>query len=230
VNVSPQAVSIYKQLKYGSLSAQEIGEKLGILPNAVYRSAKELINLGVVERVEDYPVRFRTASAQKAQSLYLQAAIREFRQKFAVIPEAKNDEPAISIIKDRESLLKREDIDVRAADSSINFIVSGLEVPDSTVLAFRKAATMGVKIRSIVQQKRETSPERLENWRDLGAQVKYLPNLKLRLVVIDNHITYLTSYDPKNKARAFGIRFDYAPFALQMNELFEQHWQKAQPV
>jgi sugar-specific transcriptional regulator TrmB len=234
ITVSPQAVAIYRRLdSQQSYSAQNIANELNILPNTVYRAIKELTGLGLVERVESYPLSFKKASPQKAMSLYLQAAAQNFRHQFGTKPESlitTAEEPLVTLVKDRSDMLHRENSDVRAAIQSIDFIVSGLEVPDAMVLAFRKAATVGVAIRAIVQQKRETSSERLERWQELGATVKYLPGLKLRLVVIDQRISYLTSYNPSDRNSAFGVRFDYEPLAVQMSEVFEQNWQHAQTL
>lgn len=229
--VSPQTSAIYRQIaNCPDITAHDIANSLAIYPNAVYRAAKDLIDLGLVETTDTYPVRYKPSPAQKALSLYLQASAKNFRNQFGV--GATNSNPinetfSISLVKDRESLLKSQNADVLVAKFSIDFIVSGLEVPDETVLAFRKAAAVGVKIRAIVQQKRETSKDQLEKWHDLGATVKYLPDLKIRLIVIDQKITYLTSYDPSHKNSAFGVRLNYEPFAVQMSELFNLNWQKA---
>ncbi len=110
---------------------------------------------------------------------------------------------------------------------SINLIVSGLEVPDEVILAFRKAIACGVKVRVIVQQKRETTRGRLEKWRDIGAEVRYRPHIGMRLFVFDERVVYLVSYREQNRDAALGVRFDYSPIAEQMNQLFEHHWAQA---
>ena len=232
--ISRQAGDIYKLLKSNTeLSAKDIAQRLDILPNAVYRAIKQLLELGIVEKVDIYPATFKAVPATSALNWYLFAANQNFKREFNIKSSQIMDtdqSPRIALIKNRQYLLQREDTDVRAATHSVDFIVSGLEVPHSTVLAYRKAAATGVSIRAIVQQKRETSQERLERWQNLGAAVKYLPNLNMRLIVIDQRITYITSYDPSQRNRAFGVRFDYAPLAIQMGGLFEQHWQKAEEL
>lgn len=230
--VSPQTIAVYKQIaKCKEVTVQEIAKSLDIFPNAVYRATKDLTDLGLIEKADTYPVQFRQASGQKAMSLYLQASAKNFRTQFGIITSSSNPSQEslnISLLKNREDMLKREDIDVVAAKQTVDFIVSGLEVPDSTALSFRKAAASGVRIRAIVQQRREASKGRLEKWEELGATVKHLPNLRMRLVIIDQKITYLTSYDPSDRGMAFGVRLVYEPFAIQMSELFGLNWQKAE--
>lgn len=232
-SLSPQAVAVYKQLNKGLvLNAQEIAARLDILPNAVYRVTGNLIKAGVIEEVSGYPKRYKALPVQLAMSTYLQAAAQSFRHELLndVLSPQINNGPTITLIKNRADALARSNADARAAKESINFIVSGFEVPDSTVLAFRKAGAIGVPIRAIVQHKPGTIKDRLEKWQEIGAEVKYLPDISMRLFIFDQSITYLLSYDATNKNSAFGVRFDYEPLALQMNLLFEQNWQKAKPL
>ncbi|HET7827480.1 MAG TPA: hypothetical protein VFK97_01265, partial [Candidatus Saccharimonadales bacterium] len=169
---------------------------------------------------------------QTALSLYLLASSYSFRREFGVTrPSAtKNTSPKISLIKDRANLLRRSDQDARAAKHSIDFIVSGHEVPDETFLAFQKAALNGVVIRKIVHQKEQAYSPLVKEWKEIGASVRYLPDFQLRMLIFDKRIVYITSYDPDNRKGAFGVRFEYEPLALQMTELFEQNWQKAKEL
>jgi sugar-specific transcriptional regulator TrmB len=231
---SPQTAEVYKLLKDGqALSALDIAEKLDILPNAVYRVVKKLIDMGLVEQTGDYPVRFKAVPAQTALSMYMVAASRSFRRQFgmtAPASTAKQAGPTISLIKDRSSMLRRGDIDALSARQSIDVIVSGHDVPESTFLAYKKAAKSGVIIRKIVHQKEQAGSPMVARWQEFGARVKYLPDFQMRMIVFDKLIVYLTSYDTQSPGSAFGVRFEYEPLALQMTTLFEQHWQNAQSL
>ncbi len=232
--VTPQAKTIYKLLsKKGALSAQQIGEELGVLPNAVYRSADKLIGLGMVCQLDSYPVQYKAVPANVALNWYLLAAAQGFRQEFSVTVSSAGKtqpSPSITFIKDRQSLLKRTNNDTTRSRDSINFIVSGIEVPDETILAYRKAITKGAKVRVLVQRKQETTTEKLEKWQDIGAAVRQSENIGVRLFVFDSRVVYFTSYNAASKGKAFGIRFEYEPLANLMNELFEQHWQASKPL
>src|SRR3954464_833920 len=106
---SPQADEVFKLLSDGKeLSAQEIADHLNILPNAVYRVTKKLSDMGLVEEVDSYPVRFKAVPAQMAMSLYMVAAAHSFRREFGLSQPAsgkKTNDPSISLIKDRPNLL-----------------------------------------------------------------------------------------------------------------------------
>jgi sugar-specific transcriptional regulator TrmB len=231
--VSGQSADVYRVLVHsGDLTARQIGKELGILPNSVYRAVKSLIALGMAEKLDEYPVRYRAKPANSAMDWYMRAAAQSFRQDFGndVTKPADNSLPTITFIKDRQHLLRICERDARNATKTINYIVSGHGIPDSTVLAYRKAATVGVRIRAIIQNTPETTKHGLENYRDMGVEVRYLPNIGIRLFIFDGRIACLTSYDDTQSSRAFGIRFTYAPVAAQLNELFEQRWSQAKSL
>jgi sugar-specific transcriptional regulator TrmB len=225
---SRQARNVYDSVaKNGAMTAAEIAQELDILPNTIYRAAHHLLKLGVLEKTADYPAKFKVSGSNNAIDWYLLAARKSFETSFMPKRQPKAgtlSNPDITFIKNRTMLLKQTDKDTKAAKHEINFIVSGLEVPDETVLAYRRAATQGVHIRALVQRKKGTNAERLEQWHKLGVEVKHTSDLGIRLFVFDSQVVYLTSYSTKSKDTAFGIRFDYAPMAELMNSLFEERW------
>lgn len=236
--VSEQSAVVYNLLQHENreMSAQEIAKSLDILPNAVYRVANRLVELGMLSRVESWPMKFKAVPANSAMNWYLLAVAQNFREDFVQDTQDKKKDKSqpealnISFIRDRKNLLERTNRDAREAKKSINFIVSGLEVPDDTVLAFRRASAKGVVIRAIVQKRKETSKEKLEKWQDLGAETRYLHDIGVRMFIFDSRIVYITSYSSSAKEKAFGIRFMYPPVAVQMEALFEQNWQRAKNI
>lgn len=223
-------MSIYNLLlSNGSMTASEIGAQLDILPNAVYRANKQLLSIGIIDKSDTYPVTFNPVPVSSALGWFLIEAQRNFRQTFGDGNQVHNltTSPKITFIKNRTDLLNRTDKDAISATKEIKFIVSGLEVPDSTVLAYRKAITKGVEVKALVQ-KRKANIGRLEQWQDFGVEVRQVNDLELRLFIIDSRIVYMTSYSQNKKEAAFGIRFEYPPFAALMSELFEQKWLSAQ--
>jgi len=68
------------------------------------------------------------------------------------------------------------------------------------------------------------------NWSKVGVDVRYYPNIESRIFTIDRHIVYFTSYNPDNIQEAIGMRFDYVPYAILMDELFEQKWEQGKTI
>lgn len=231
--VSEQTAAVYKVLGSGkALTVLQIAEQLNVLPNGLYRALDRLVQLGAVEKIHSYPTTYRAISGQLALNLYLAQAAQNFQRELGISKTSFtiDAQPEIEIIKDRETALRTSSKDVRAATTSIDFIVSGFQVNDETVLAFRKATTTGVRVRAIVQQKDEIDGGKLERWQDFGVKVRYLPNLNIRLFVFDQQIVYLASFDKANRGALYGVRFAFVPLAIQMSNLFEQHWQNAKPL
>jgi sugar-specific transcriptional regulator TrmB len=229
-SASPQSQAVYHLLSDGSvLTAQAIAEKLNIVPNSVYRLLKRLMSLGLVEEVQSYPISYRAVTPQTALSFYLLAASQNFRREFGMKTNGNfaNGSPKISLIKDRPTLLNRTEQDVRQCSESIDIIVSGHEIPDVMYLAHIKAIANGAKVRRIVHQKDKQFTRENKLWKEFGAEVRYLPDFSLRMLIYDKRILYITSFDPKTPESAFGVRFEYGPLAMQMTELFEQKWQRA---
>ena len=231
--VPSQSTAVYKLLSQSEkLTARQIADELGILPNTVYRAAKPLVELGMAEQTNDYPVSFRARPNDTAMNWYLRAVAKSFRQDFGHSdPKPEDDSlPTITFIKDRKQLLAIGKQEARNAKKTIDYIVSGHRIPDSTVLAYRKATTTGVKIRCIVQNTPKTTNASMEMYEDMGAEVRYLPNIGIRLFIFDSRTALLVSYDETQSTRAFGIRFTYAPVAKQLEQLFEQRWLQAKPL
>ena len=233
--VSNQPASIYKLLSKSAkpLTAAKIAEELSIMPNAVYRAVKRLVALGMVTEIDSYPVSYRAVESSSAINWYLQIAAQNFRNDFVdktAVSEIKPRGPNMTFIKDRQSLLKISEQEIRASRKSVNYIVSGHTIPDSSVLAFRKAFTLGVKVRAIIQNTPKTTNNPIENYRGLGVEVRYLPNIGIRLFVFDGKSAIMTSYDITQSSRDFGIRFNYQAVAKQLDELFEQRWQEAKEL
>jgi sugar-specific transcriptional regulator TrmB len=216
----------------GRLSAKEIGAKLNILPHAVYRAIKPLEELGIVLKLATYPTIFEAQSIQDSADLLS----LEVKENFQEIFSGKNQgfsSPQLlklSFIKNRSDLLEKTSKDIQNAKESIDFIVSGLEIPAESVLSFKQAFENGVAIRAVIQDCSEATEGLLRTWDKLGVMVRYYPNMEARIFIIDNEIVYFTSYNPEEKVSGIGVRFHYAPYAKLMNELFEQRWKLSSPI
>ncbi len=228
--IPPQALNVYSLLsREGPLSAKAIAEKLNVLPPAVYRAAKPLIEIGIVQKVGKYPVQFKAMPAEDSFDLYQSALRKDFQETFSLKgPSAKPLN--ISFIRDRQHLLEEIGRDIKNAKETVSFIVSGLEIPAEAVLSYKEAARRGVKIRALVQNLDETSSQMFKNWKKIGVKVKYFSNMEARIFIIDKKIVYFTSYNAKIKEEAIGMRFEYPPYAKLMSDIFEKRWKLGKEI
>jgi len=229
---SPQAAEIYQLLQNGKvMSAKEIGRHLRIFPNAVYRAVRQLLVLGFVEEIYTYPVKFQAKPTSEALELFSAMMRQNFQAAFSLQhqPHIHKLLP-LTFVQRRQDLLKMTDRDTYQAKSAINLIVSGLEVPAETILQSQRAVERGVKVRLIAQNWDEISEEKLRSWKKAGVEVRRYPSIEARIFIFDHRVVYFTSYDSKNIHEAIGTRFDYAPYAQMMDELFEQRWKLGKEI
>ncbi|HVF69194.1 MAG TPA: phospholipase D-like domain-containing protein [Xanthomonadales bacterium] len=230
-NITPQSKAIYELLSESKpLTAVQIADKLNILPHAVYRSIKVLVEFGFVRQMGHHSTLFMKNTPEGPIDLYANAMKTYLSETFSSKNKPSSKPLDISFIQTRNQLIEMTDTDVEKATKSIDFIVSGHEVPAETILAYKKAVERGVKIRMLVQNLDAMSPEMLRSWKKAGVKIKYFPYMESRIFIYDNQIVYFTSYNPEKNSEALGVRFNYTPFARMMNEMFEQRWKLGKEI
>ncbi len=220
-------MEVYRLLaEKGEMTAKEIGKSLNIFPNAVYRAINQLLVFNLAEELNSYPVKFKAKKSSEALESLSTVARLNFNSVLGLVNlhSQNNKLLPLTFVQRRSDLLKMTAKDTREAKSNIKYIASGLDVPAEIILANQRAVERGVRVRIIAQNMKEITEEKLSNWKKAGVEVKYFPNMEARIFIFDRKIVYFTSYNPKSAEDAFGMRFDYAPFAVLMDELFEQRW------
>lgn len=237
--MSPQTAEIYQLLvKSQALTAAQIGKTMRIFPHSVYRSMQTLEDLGLVVKSQSYPAEYSAKPLDDALSLYLNVAREHFLEKFFSIhnestqssTKAASNGLQLSFIKNRQDMLDQSNQDVWNAKKEIVMIFSGLIASAETILAYKRAVERGVKIRFIVQRLDETNKEMLRNWEKLGVEVRYYPLIEARILLFDSRVAYIVSYNQNVKEEGIGVRFEYAPVAILMEELFEKRWKRAKVI
>lgn len=230
-NITPQAKAIYDVLSDKKpLTAAQISDKLNILPHAVYRSTKVLVDYGFVRKMGHHSTLYMKTSPEGPIDLYTSAMKTHLLQAFSSSNQQRGKLLDILFIQSRKQLIEMTNKDVDNTKTSINFIVSGHEVPAEIVLAHKNAVERGVVVRKLVQNLDPTSKQMLKSWKSAGVKIRYLPNMESRIFIYDSRIVYFTSYNAHKNEEAFGVRFNYAPFALMMNEIFENKWKLGEEI
>jgi len=228
-SIPPQSTKIYGFLEDGKpRTAKDIGKQLNIFPNAVYRAIKQLLELGFVQELQSYPIKYQAKSASDAMELYSLIMKQNFQDAFRTKNTHSEKGLNMSFIATRKDLLEQTKKDAEHTKNTFDHIVSGHEIPADSILAYKKSLERGIKIRIIVHQ--IPQKQMVESWKLMGVEIRYYPNIQGRIFIFDKRIIYFTSYNPKKKQEAIGMRFEYAPFALLMDELFEQKWKIAKII
>ena len=230
---SPEAAKLYRLLiKNKPLSAKELGEKLKIYPNAVYRNMQELVSLGLADKLYGYPIKYKVRPTSEAMDLCSSVLRENFQQTFGFKKIKKESRNGFSqfLIPTRQDCWRHTDEDIWKAKSAINFMVLGSELPQETFLAHKRAIERGVEVRMLVRNLNNKSREMFQNWEKIGIGVKHYPEMEARFFIFDHQIAYLASFNPNKIEESMSVRFDYPPYAKLMDELFHRRWEAAYEV
>ena len=224
--LSPQAVKIYRTISKETVTAKDIGKKIKILPNAVYREIEKLKGLGLVFEVGKHPVRFKHKEPTESLGFITNLIKQNLFIGQQVLVEPLN----LNFVQNRKELLDFTNKDTKGVKESLSIIVSGHEVPAETILVQKQAVDRGVRVRILIQDLSASGRERVRAWKKMGIEVRYLKYMQARILIFDGKIVYFTSYSESKNHEAVGMRFEYEPYARLMDELFEQKWLQARVV
>ncbi len=226
--LSKQTREIYSLLlKEGPLSAEEIGKKLNIFPNAVYRLTKQLLVLGCLIQSGSRPTIFHAISPTDSVETFSLIQKEWFLKTF--LSNNSNNQsnmPIISFIESREDMFEKAISDINNLKYEMNNLASGDELPAEIMLAQKNALDRGVKIRTLFQKRNENNEEFIKVRTKMGEEIRISETLNSRIVIFDKKIVYIMSYDPKNYIKSMGIRFEYEPFGQMMYDQFQKQWEK----
>ncbi len=226
--LSPQSVRVYKALSSAQgLTVRQIAAKLGVLPNAVYRSVRPLQAYGLVRTERGYPERFVAMRGVGR----VDEVTHHLRTELVRMLGIADVEPPVTTVDNRDEFLRTSNRAVQKAMRSVDFIVSGLEVPADTILEYKQAVDRGVRIRALVYQRDETSVEMYQNWRAIGVEVRvcerYMP---ARIFVIDRRVCIYASYDPNKGWEARGQQAASRTLGVLLGQVFDERWRDGYPV
>lgn len=233
--VSPHGHKLYQALlTHGPLTAAEIGSKLNIYANAVYRLTNYLTQVGLVREQLTTPKRFAAVPLAQGQENYFTFQRNKFKNLFpkafkmyAELPQNHD----IAFIHGRDVIFQKlaEDLDV--AKKEANFIVLGLPIGVSPelMLAQRNAVKRGIPIKIIVQEHSETNQQTLASWGEIGLTIRLGKPLGFHLLLIDTNISYLMYYDTEDKTKRYAVRIVHPGINKELQIIFTKKWHEAKP-
>lgn len=225
--MSPLAWRTYSLLLKQPLSAKQISTKLKLPRTQVYVPLRELISLGIIVTSATYPKVYRSVAAKDSAPILTSALSESFTTSFGT---STQHGIAPSFIFTREQMMQNTTRDMARAKYSVEMIMSGHEVPAETNLRTLEALKRGVRVRMLMQKRDGQSRMRYANLKKMGMEIKITPQTDFRVMIVDNHIVYFCSYSETDYTKAVGVRFDYAPYAKLMLDMFEQKWHSGDAV
>ncbi|MBI2611810.1 hypothetical protein HYW54_03640 [Candidatus Gottesmanbacteria bacterium] len=238
VGLSSQAIEVYKLLlQRGILSASEIARELGVQRTAIYRLATHLMSIGMITEVSAWPKRFRANSLSNSEDRYLNYQRTWFSSTFQGIQDITKSKKvdlsfSLSFIEGREEIFQKIAEDLRKAEKWAKFIVLGLPQGISPELLFeqKNAVERDVPVKIIVQEYSFENNIVLLSWEKAGLDVRFGKKIGFHLLLIDNSITYLMTYEKENKLKRSAVRIMHAEINKQLQKIFDDYWRDAKKI
>lgn len=225
--MSPKSQRLYQVLLAESpLSAKQLGAKLKIFPSTVYRLAKPLIDMGLINQTNKYPYQFVAKPVSEGLSLFLLHQNDWFTQKFS--PQSK--QVSLSFIQSRDELMRLSEEETDRATKTVDLLRSGHEIPADLMLSIIKAKERGVETRMLIQDYSKDNAQQVSIWQKNGILVRKTSLRHIRLMIYDCQILYFMSYKHSDSQKDMGMEISYPPFAAILSQLFEEWWQKAEII
>ena len=126
--VSPQGRKIYSFLQErGALTARKLASLLGVHPSAIYRLARYLVSIGLIQEISERPIYFRSLPTPEAKENYFVYQKDKVENIFSGLPVNLSLEATesyhISFIQERDTIFAKVAEDLRTAKNEAHFIV-----------------------------------------------------------------------------------------------------------
>ena len=235
--VSPQGREIYSFLqKRGALTAQKLATLLHVHPSAIYRLARYLVSIGLIQETSGRPIYFRSLPTPEAKENYLVYQKGRVENIFSGLPAnlslKTTENYHISFIQERDAIFSRVAEDLRTAKKEAHFIVLGLPIGVSPELMLeqKNAVERGVSVKIIVQEVGEENKETITSWQKQGLTLHQGKPIGFHLLLIDDIISYLMYFDREDKTKRYAVRIVHSAINHNLQIIFDQHWKHSKPL
>jgi len=245
LGLSSTANQIYlTALEAPGQTASDLAELLGLDPGIVVRDCKKLINLGLATADGTAIVVLPPEAAaellvlrQEGKLAAHESRLRKFRKHADLLTATPTHtgKGEVEIVTGEAAVTERLETLVNEAKSEIvTFAPGGAHTPDQIAEAQNRDAQMyarGVKARTIYLasiRKDHATMGHIEWLANQGAEVRALPKLPIRMLIVDRKLAILPL---SLKDAMAGIGVYRNPAIVQaLQELFELAWDSATPL
>lgn len=235
--ISPHGRKIYSLLQErGTLTVRKLATLLRVHPSAIYRLARYLISIGLIEEISKRPIYFRALPSLEAKENYFAHQKDRIENIFSGLPvntSVKTTENYhISFIQDREAIFARVAEDLKTAKKRAHFIVLGLPIGVSPELMLeqKNAVQRGVPVKIIVQEVSNENKETISSWKKQGLLLRRGLPIGFHLLLIDDSISYLMYYDQQDKTKRYAVRILHSAINRELQAIFKEHWKRSAPI
>lgn len=235
-----QAGTLFKIiLKNNFMNAKELAQKMNITTQSIYRLTSYLIEQGLIEATGSYPARFSFVPIDDAkrnflmkQSDQLTSLLSNTHLSLNVPNNTQKEIYDLYFIKNRDEHIEKLIQDVKGAKFSIkhSILVLPVGIPAELMLEFSKAVKRGVELKIIAQEYNTENQSVLSSYKHIGAMLKHEKTMNWHLFLIDDHISYISMYNPENKTSQAGARFAHKGINRELSTIFDKYWREAEEI
>lgn len=237
LGLSDHETKVYQALlEEGSLSAKEIGKRVNILPNAVYRLMEKLGKKSFVSTIGKHPRIFRAISPSIAfESLAKRKVLEIEKLKDKAIDELtkkkiKTQPTQVNLVNSRYEIMMIYAEMAKEAKKEILLISIGEPIPDEVLLANRDALQKKIRIRMIAHKYDQENKDLLKAWQKMGMEIRHYPDWGFHLIVFDGKKSLLAVNNPKDTRERVGMQIFSEGLSKALRNYFYYIWGKATKI
>lgn len=234
---SPHEARIYQiLLEEGSLSIKEIGEKLSVLPNALYRLLETLIQKEFVLVSGKHPAIYRAVPPVIALELHAKKKAAEIEalkeEALSELTSGKRASQAteINLLSGRNAMMKTYVKMAKETKKEVLIISIGEPIPEDVLLTNRDAIARGVVLKMIAHKYDNDNKDLLLSWKKMGWDVRHYPDGGFHVSIFDQKKSFLAVNNPTDTSERTTIQIFSEDFSNALREYFFSIWKKADEI
>lgn len=226
----------FSLIQEGSLTAAELGKKIDVSPNAVYRLIKNLKEKGFVVELGGHPRKFQARPPEVAFDAILENQTTQIQQaKTAILQSLSKEKKRIPstrvlLITGRGEVFKEAVQMYKKAQKEILLISIGEPIPDELVLAMRDALERNIEMKMIAHKYDEENKDLLSSWKRMGMEIRHYPDWGFHLVVCDGEKSLLTANNPVDTKERTGMIIFSKALSKALRDYFFAVWEKSEKI
>lgn len=232
-------IRVYQTLlTLGSATGGQVARESGVPHGKTYQSLHSLSEKGVVRIIPVQPKLFRAVRPKEAiealaqkRTVQIAAAAEAALATLAAAPEVHPlaIHERIAVMENTRQVMDYVVQQAKQARREIVVLSRGERLPLHTMQALAAAMARGVRIRLIVFEL-DGNREEVKRFIKAGLAVRYLPDYKLTILVVDAREAEIIIRNPRKLTERIGIVFENEALATMMRDWFNIIWEKARPV
>ncbi len=236
LGLTPDEAEIYRLLLgEGSLTAQQIADRLRILPNAVYRLTKRLVRLGFLVKLGQRPLRWQAIPPPLALDGFIATKHAEMEKlklrAVAQLADQHGHSPTtIDIISGQPAFFEAFIKLCGQAEREVLVISIGEPVPDKLKVAVARALERQIELKFLFHRFTKDNATLLASWVNMGVQVRHYEDWGYHLAIFDGQTSILVANNPEQTTERVGMVIGSQRLSHALRDFFYVLWAQGSEI